>query len=417
MVVSSRISIFYFVADTFPTWRVDLAELFSVQLRRLGVVTTWSVRRSDAGLMRVVDMHGQSAIVPLSLGKRNAVAKMLNRILEPVSEALIFLRLVFGKRHDVIQVRDDRYSATMFALLAARLRGARFTYWLSFPFPEHDLDMAAQSRGVRRWYLCLRGTLASWWLYDFVLRRVDHAFVQSARMRDNLVARGIPAERMTPMSMGVPSRLLDWAAGDSTIAEPGRIVYLGTLSESRRLSCILEAFALVRRRFPHARLWMIGEGDFPHERAGLEALASSLSCGDAVTFTGFVPMEEAWRLAKTAEVCLSPFVPTGIQAVASPTKLVEYMAMGRAVVANTHPEQTAILRQCKAGALVEWGAREFADGICSILADPETAARRAACGPAWVAAHRTYDRIAADVYKRYLQLLGTSDAVPAPIDP
>lgn len=412
----SRISIFYFVADSFPTWRVDLVELFSVQLRRLGVVTTWSVRRSDAGAMRVADMHGQAAILPISLDKRNMAAKILNRLLEPLSELLIFLRLVFGTRHDIIQVRDDRYSAAMFALLAARLRGVRFTYWLSFPFPEHDLDMAAQSRGTRRWYLRLRGTLAGWWLYGFVLKRADHAFVQSARMRDNLVARGIPAERMTPVPMGVPPRLIDWAAADSTATEPGRIVYLGTLSESRRLGCILEAFALVRRRIPNARLWMVGEGDLPHERAGLEALASLLSCGDAVTFTGFVPMEDAWRLVKTAEVCLSPFAPTGVQDVASPTKLVEYMAMGRAVVANTHPEQAAILRQCEAGTLVEWGAREFADGICSILNDPETAAKHAACGPAWVAAHRTYDRIAADVFERYLQLLGAGGAVPESID-
>jgi len=412
----SRISIFYFVADSLPTWRVDLVELFSVQLKRLGVKTTWSVRRNDAGAMRTADMHGQSAILPLSLGKGNTVAKILNRILEPVSELLIFLRLVLGKRHDIIQVRDNRYSAAMFALLAARLRGTRFTYWLSFPFPEHDLDMAAQSSGARRWYLRLRGTLAGWWLYGFVLKRADHTFVQSARMRDNLVKRGIPAERMTPVPMGVPSRLLDWAARDLTITEPGRIVYLGTLSESRRLGCILEAFALVRQRFPHARLWMVGEGDFPHERAGLEALASRLLCGDAVTFTGFVPMEEAWRLAKTAEVCLSPLVPTRVQDVASPTKLVEYMAMGRAVVANTHPEQTTILRQCDVGALVEWGSNEFADGVCRILADPDRAVKCASRGPAWVVANRTYDHIAADVYKRYLQLLDTGGAVPKSID-
>lgn len=411
-----RMSVFYFVADSIPTWRVDLVELFSVQLARKGITTSWSVRRGDAGTMRVVDMHGQSATLPFSLGEGNALAKVLNRFLEPVSEMLIFLRLVFGSRYDFIQVRDDRYSAAMFALLAARLRGIRFTYWLSFPFPEHDLDMAAQSHGTRRWYLRLRGTLAGWWLYDFVLRQVDHAFVQSARMRDNLVARGIPAERMTPVPMGVPPRLLDWAARDSTVIEPGRIVYLGTLSESRRLACILEAFALVRCRYPHARLWMVGEGDFPHERAGLEALASHLSCSDAVTFTGFVPMEEAWRLARTAEVCLSPFVPTGVQKVASPTKLVEYMAMGRAVVANTHPEQTAVLTQCEVGTLVEWGAKEFADGICGLLAAPDKSARCAARGPAWVATNRSYDRIAADVYKRYVLLTGTSGAISEPTD-
>lgn len=393
--------LFYFIADAYPAWRLDLVELFSVQLRSHGVETTWGTRRNDRGWLRTAEMHGNAAVLPVSLGKGGMAAKILNRLLEPFSELLIFLRLAFGRRFDVIQVRDDRYSAAFFALLAARLRGARFTYWLSFPFPEHDLAMAAEASGLRRLFLLLRGHLARAWLYRCILPAADHVFVQSPKMRENIARMGLAEEKMTPVPMGVPPRLLNWPAADREEVVPGRILYLGTLASSRQLGTLVDAFALVRRQFPHASLVFVGEGDFPHERSSLEQLAASLGLGDAVAFTGFVPMEQAWRLATTAEICVSPIVPTPTLAVGSPTKLVEYMALGKAVVANRHPEQTAILEDSGAGVLVPWSAQGFAEGMAWILAHPGEAAVLAAKGPAWVRGHRTYDRIAEDVYRQY----------------
>jgi glycosyltransferase involved in cell wall biosynthesis len=402
--------LFYFVADAYPAWRVDLVELFCVQLRQRGVETTWSTRRDDAGLLGGVDMHGQTAIQPFSLGKKGVAAKALNRLLEPLSELLIFLRLLFGKSHDIIQVRDDRYSAAFFALLAARLRGARFTYWLSFPFPEHDLAMAAEATGARRIFLRLRGGFARWWLYRVILPATDHVFVQSPRMRENIARMGIPEAKMTPVPMGVPPRLMDWLKAVHCEVVPGRILYLGTLAASRKLEILVEAFARVREAFPYATLMFVGDGDFPHERLGLERRVRELGLEDAVTFTGFIPMEQAWQWVATAEVCVSPIAPCNTLDVASPTKLVEYMTFGKPVVVNTHPEQTEILHACDVGELVSWSAEGFAEAIRRLLADPARAAARAAKGPGWVRAHRTYDRIAETVLARYRTLTGRAAA-------
>lgn len=397
--------IFYFIADSFPAWRVDLVELFEVQLRALGVETVWQVRRGDAGWMQRAEMHGQEAWLPIALARKGALRKALNRPLELLSEFLIFLRLLFGARFDVIQVRDDRYTAAFFALLAARLRGARFTYWLSFPFPEHDLDMAKTAGRLRRTFLGARGRLARWWLYRVVFPAADHVFVQSAKMRENIAAMGIPADRMTPVPMGIPPRLLDLAADRRPAVVPGQIIYLGTLAASRKLGALLEAFALVRQRHPESTLLMVGEGDFPHERSALERLAGQLGVADAVRFTGFVPMEEAWRLVMASAVCVSPIAPSPTLDAGSPTKLIEYLALGKAAVANRHPEQTQVLEESGAGVLVEWGAQPFADGICRILDHPAAAQEMAGRGPCWVRANRTYDRIAADVFARYAALL------------
>lgn len=398
--------LFYFVADVFPAWRVDLVELFCVQLRQRGMETVWSIRRDGPGVFVSSDMYGQTAILPFSLGKNGVAAKVLNRLLEPLSELLIFLHLLFGRHYDIIQVRDDRYTAALFALLAARLRGARFTYWLSFPFPEHDLAMACEVTGMRRVFLRLRGGIARWWLYRVVLPAADHVFVQSPKMKENIAHMGIPATKMTPVPMGVPPRLLDWLGATRGEVVPGRIIYLGSLAANRKLEILVEAFAHVRQTFPHTTLVFVGEGDFPHERAKLERLVAEKGLADAVMFTGFIPMEQAWQWVATAEVCASPIAPCDTLAMASPTKLIEYMACGKPVVVNNHPEQTQIMMECRVGELVPWSAEGFAEGIRRLLSDPGQAAARAANGPGWVRAHRTYDQIAECVMARYLELTG-----------
>ena len=110
-------------------------------------------------------------------------------------------------------------------------------------------------------------------------RRPTTSFVQSPKMRENIARMGLAKEKMTPVPMGVPPRLLDWPAADRDEVVPGRILYLGTLASSRQLGILVDAFALVRRQFPHASLVFVGEGDFPHERSSLEQLAATPGAG------------------------------------------------------------------------------------------------------------------------------------------
>ena len=89
----------------------------------------------------------------------------------------------------------------------------------------------------------------------------------------------------------------------------------------------------------------------------------------------------------------------------SPTKLVEYMALGKAVVANDHPEQSEVIEQSGAGLLCGWDEEEFADAIVELLRDPERAAAMGRAGRAFVAARRTHWAMVDLVAERYTQAL------------
>jgi glycosyltransferase involved in cell wall biosynthesis len=402
---TSQIKISYAVPEYFPPWRLDVGYLFGDQLSDLGATVTWSMWRDKPGLCAPCDWQGQRVVLPLSAGRSSRAARIVSRLTHDACEIPLFVRLLFGERNDIIQARDVRYVAALLGLVAARIRGVKFTYWLSYPFPEHYLEWSRKSSGLSRFIRWLQGTTSFWFVYKWLMHRADHVFVQSEQMLRDVAGYGVPADKMTPVPMGVPPALLDWLASNPTEVVAGRVVYVGTMARVRRLETLIEAFAQVAAKRPDASLIMVGDGDLPSERAFLEQEAARLGIAGQVRFTGFIPMEEAWRYAASAQVCVSPFYPTFVLRSTSPTKLNEYFALGRPVVANDHPEQSTAIDDSGAGLCVPWGADDFAGAILKLLNDPKMAEAMAAKGPAWVKKNRTYDRIANQVMARYQSLM------------
>jgi glycosyltransferase involved in cell wall biosynthesis len=355
-------------------------------------------------VLRARSYFGSTAYTPPKFIGTSLSQAVLNRLAYWSFDCFLLFRASFQKGQ-ILQVRD-KYLAALAGLLFARLSGRLFVYWCSYPFPEHAIEVSRDKSGIGRVLLKVKGRLASFLLYRIVMRYADHSFVQSDQMLRDIEGYGVPRTRMTPVPMGVPQRLLDWSPNCNSVVQEGRIVYLGTLASVRRIQVVIEAFALVRKHCENATLLIVGEGDFPHEREALERVADRLGVTSHVQFTGFVPIEQAWTYAATAAVCLSPIYPSKVLAAGSPTKLIEYMALGRPVVCNTHPDQSQIIGESGAGICVEWGAKQFSDAIVWMLENSMEAEAMGARGPAWVAANRTYPIIADAVWKKYQEIVG-----------
>ena len=62
-----------------------------------------------------------------------------------------------------------------------------------------------------------------------------------------------------------------------------------------------------------------------------------------LVFMDFLPFEEMLSLLRQCDICLAPYPSdTQLLATSSPTKLVEYVALGKVTVANSHPDQSVI---------------------------------------------------------------------------
>jgi glycosyltransferase involved in cell wall biosynthesis len=324
-------------------------------------------------------------------------------------------------QHDVrmmLSARSDRYDALLVSdkfiigvlgALISRMRGLKYIFWLTFPYPEIEL-LGARERTARYPFIAkLRGMLSGWALYRWILPWADHVFVQTERMKDAVCARGISRDKVSPIVSGFDFRAIALASPNGPASEPRsavRLAYLGTLSADRHLEVLIDMLVHLRAAGMNARLIFVGHADRIRDQQMLEERATRLGVADAVEITGFLPQKEAWLRVAEADICLSPIYRSPIYDVGSPTKLVEYMAMGMPVVANDHPEQRLVLRESRAGVCVPWSGRHFARAVRWLMKLPP--AERVAMGTrgrTWVEANRTYARIADEVEKTCLTLL------------
>lgn len=99
---------------------------------------------------------------------------------------------------------------------------------------------------------------------------------------------------------GLDVPLLDPQAPD--FAAP-RILCLGRVVEDKGFDLALEAFALVRKRFPEANLIIAGDGP---ARAGLQNRTVELGIINSVKFTGWVNPEKIPELINSAAIVVVP---------------------------------------------------------------------------------------------------------------
>jgi len=389
--------ILFAVAEQYPTHRADVMVLFGKYLVRHGF-------HSD-----ILTLHEPQTIPPVWAGG-NLLTRTgsLSRFDKHVRVFLNDLRILWLARrgYAAVQVRDKSFCALL-GLLAARIAGIKFYYWMSFPMVE-AWEVFARERGlsvgVMRWLAALlRGRIMGFLLYRVVLPRADHVFVQSERMRLDVGLKGIRLDRMTPVPMGFDAEILP--ANHAATAEVHRqrptFVYLGTLNRMRSPELMIEAIDIVRREEPSALLLLVGDADEEADRKWLRNLIHDHGLSNHVHLTGWLPMAEGWSQTAGCLAGLSPFPRNAILESASPTKAVEYFALGLPVIANDQPDQATVL--AGAGATcTPLSAAGFAAAMLDVIAFPDKYRKQGLAGKKWVHTHRSYEVIAKTVAAVYI---------------
>jgi len=404
----------YATREKYPTYRVDLTELFSAGLIKKGHAVDWHMQSAEASSFKTLQLNNRERLfLGGALKGKGVWVKLANRCLGLWHDIRLF-RMARKGIYDFVQVRDNVFAGYVVAL-ALKGRGTPFYYWMSFPFPEADLFRSADKEidlsTLKRVFYRMRGRLLHWLLYRHVLPHADHIFVQSEQMAKQLEAKGISQIHMTPVPMGINLDQLDNAQlpqlSNTNWQTKTALVYMGTMVRVRRIEFLIQMLSLVRKTIPEAILVLVG-GAPESDMQRLRDEARRLDLQDYVIFTGFVPMEEAWAYIKAAAVCLSPFRPSPILDVASPTKVIEYMALRRPVVANKNLDQAKVLSESGAGQAVEYSPEAFANEVIHILEDTDGLDGKLEAGYEYVRRHRSYAALSQQLEDKYRDLLAAN---------
>jgi glycosyltransferase involved in cell wall biosynthesis len=414
-----KLDILFVTSDLFPPFRPAAKAVFAEGLAARGHRIDWLVQAAEpdcpSGEQRF--KSGTAYVAPTRTGGGRLAR--LRRHLANVRNDFRAFELLKRNDYSLVQIKD-KYFGALLAIAAAKLNHVPVFYWLAYPHGEASLYAADQ--GVARYgvFYRLRGLLQRWLLYRVIMPACTHVFVQSEQMRRDIALEGIPLDKMTAVPSSLNLRDLEAAAASAAPAEtpplpaPPTIVYLGTLIRERQLDFLVRVHALVVAEIPAARLTFVGSGWMPDDEALLRREARRLGIDAHVTITGWLPVADAWQHVRRASLCLSPYLPVPILRSTSPTKLIEYMALGKPVVANDHPEQADVLTQSGAGIICGWSEAEFAGAIVDLLRDPARRARMGEAGRRYVAEHRTHWAMVDLVAGRYRQRLIAAQKPPKP---
>jgi len=158
-------------------------------------------------------------------------------------------------------------------------------------------------------------------------------------MADRLVGLGVPADKVGVVANSPSLARFDPGRFDRrAFAEDGtvRLVYAGALTPTYEVDVAIDAVAEIRAARPDlaVRFDVYGRGDAARP---LAERARDRGVEDAVAFHGRIPIEDVPAAIATADIGIAPTRRDPFTDVSLSTKVFEYAAMGKPVVASRLP--------------------------------------------------------------------------------
>jgi glycosyltransferase involved in cell wall biosynthesis len=211
------------------------------------------------------------------------------------------------------------------------------------------------------------------------LMAADMVVAVSQPMRDELVGRGVEGEKILVNPNGVdPDRYSPDVDGSEIRNQyhlNGHTVigFIGTFGKWHGAEVLSEAFGQLLNKYPEyqrqVRLFMIGDGiTVPLVKENIKKFALNENC----ILTGLVPQEEGPKYLATCDILVAPHKPNpdGTPFFGSPTKLFEYMAMGKGIVASDLDQIGEVLKHDGTAWLVKPGNTEsLIEGLKVLIDD------------------------------------------------
>ena len=276
------------------------------------------------GLYRQAEFGGESRLVSLIRARLPPWIGALAEIAYNVPAAWRLWQAARRFRPDLIYERYNLFY----------LAGTWLARWSRVPlFLEINAPLAAER--IRFGGLGLPGLATR--LEAYVWRSADKVLVVTGVLKRMVERAGVPADRIEVVPNGIdPS---EFTHATSCEIHNRRIVlgFVGFVRDWRGLDGVIAAMAEARDAAP-IDLLVVGDGP---ACAALERQAAVLGLADRVHFTGLQAREQVPALVAGFDIALQP------RAVeyASPLKIFEYMAAGRAIVAPDQENIREILQQ------------------------------------------------------------------------
>ena len=329
--------------------------------------------RAGGHTVAVVEPERVDALTP-SRGKQ-LMPKLLYELLECGYSAVEFLQLVraiWKTRPDAIYERANIYMLS--GLWAARLFSLPLLLEVNAPLADEREKFGGLAMPrLARW-----SEAAAW-------RGADRVLPVTAVLASYVERSDVPKSRIVVTPNGVDQRRFSVDGNAAVVSLPfgahgGAVLgFVGYIREWHGLPHIVDLMA-ADDTLTNARLLVVGDGP---GRSALEQRAAARGISERVHVTGIVERDKLASYIRTFDVALQPEVTP----YASPLKLFEYMALGRAIVAPDAENIREVLTDNEDGLLFEPdNTRALGTAVRQLVADGDLRRRLGTAAAAKIAA-------------------------------
>jgi glycosyltransferase involved in cell wall biosynthesis len=220
----------------------------------------------------------------------------------------------------------------------------------------------------------------------------------SERAAEMALAAGAPAERVLVVPNGVdlsavPAPL--WPVARRSTAE-AVVGWVGSFGPWHGAEVLVRSLKVLPTG---VHLLLVGDGP---GRPACQALAAAMGVTDRIEWTGTLPHDVTLERLSGCDVLASPHLPLpGTPFFGSPTKVFEYMALGRPIVASALEQLADVLEDGRTARLVVPGEPEaLASAISQVLSLPDRGRCLGEQARAEALARHGWDRRAAAIVDR-----------------
>jgi len=308
-------------------------------------------------------------------------------------------------RPDVVYVWHPPLTVGVAAWAIRLIRGCPFVYDVQDIWPDEALLAGMMREGFMARALRV--------MEKAVYKRASHVVVATDGARSNLLAKGVPEERVSvvpnwifgdglvqPASADLKSARQFLAADDAFT-----VTFAGNTGLVQGLDTMLEAARLLLPRTDIA-LRVVGDGsDLPR----LRKLAEQLGLTN-LRFLGRLPSSKMPAILGASDALLVVLRPGTLTDLALPTKTLAYLAAGRPVLVAAGGAAEQLVRECDAGLIVRPGEpQDLALAVSQLAAmAPHEREFMGQRGRDWVSARFTRELLVDRLEALLLEAMGES---------
>ncbi len=344
--------ILYICREDLPTYRPDVHTLIECGLSQHCKLTI---------VASVGELNENNPAVDYQSVSTNKVFTRLlgHKLTKVIGKFFISFNLVRKRNYDLVIVRDNAFLAALMLLLS-KVYNFHSSFWLSILIG--DLIISKPKARTNKFYRIYTQLYKS--IETLAKNRSDLLIAQSEAMKMSFLNNIDIKGDVIAVPMGIDEVELCKFRVETKIAEQ-TIGYLGAVDTGRNIELLLDVIILLteKEKFPNAKLKIVGGSENKKAEDELRREIVKRGLSKQVSLTGTLSRYDAWEEVSKCEVCISYIPRSALYDVSSPTKLVEYLALGKKVVANDIPDQKTLLDSLKTGTICESDINSISEAI------------------------------------------------------